>query len=280
MKKTSITLKASAAVLAIAMATAVPAVAIAMSISNVGRHTVLASVDDNTKNTFFDYYDSCSAFLMLHGNELPDDVRLSLESARSTANATIGDEDGYASAIAGMRVSLRIAESTYAGIPVDANAAPDFVIGTYGYNRVNGINTQAANTVASIYATNRGLPPTMIATQLQNNFVERLYSTIYGRTADAAGRDAYVYQLANGTSSAAGVAKNMLNSSEFASRNLSNTEFVKVLYRTFLDRESDPAGLNNWVNALNNGATRDSVIDAFAHADEFTAMCSYYGLDI
>ena len=72
--------------------------------------------------------------------------------------------------------------------------------------------------------------------------------------------------------------KEFFNSQEFYNRNLSNEEFVKTLYRTFLDREAESSGLRYWTGLLNAGATRDNVIWCFAYSTEFSNFLSSYGL--
>ena len=58
---------------------------------------------------------------------------------------------------------------------------------------------------------------------------------------------------------------------------LCDTEFVKVMYRTFLDREAEPAGLQYWLNKLASGMTRENVAAGFAASDEFGAIMARYG---
>ena len=69
-----------------------------------------------------------------------------------------------------------------------------------------------------------------------------------------------------------------LHSEEFNNKNLDDTEFCKVLYRLFLDREADDAGLKDWVGKLEKGADRDKVIDGFAYSQEFGKILDKYKL--
>ena len=69
-----------------------------------------------------------------------------------------------------------------------------------------------------------------------------------------------------------------MHSSEFLNKNLNDMEFVKVLYRTFLGREFDAAGLADWVSRLNSGMTRDQVASGFAYSQEFAQIMASYGL--
>lgn len=50
-----------------------------------------------------------------------------------------------------------------------------------------------------------------------------------------------------------------------------NTDLVQQLYVAYFNRPADVAGLNFWVNALNNGATIDQVSKSFNAAPEYTA---------
>ena len=65
---------------------------------------------------------------------------------------------------------------------------------------------------------------------------------------------------------------------EFLNKNLSDSEYIKVLYRTFLDREYDQAGYDNWMKQLKNGMSRDEVLLGFANSKEFGEIKQKYGL--
>lgn len=105
-------------------------------------------------------------------------------------------------------------------------------------------------------------------------FVERLYTVCLGRGADAAGLKDWTAQLWNHTASGAEVAHGFIFSDEFQGKNYSNTDFVKQLYRAFMGREADSAGLADWVSQLDTGKTRESVLEGFVGSDEFTAICA------
>ena len=239
-------------------------------------------VDDATRKTLTDLYDSASALLAAHGDELAGDVRIYLETMRSQAYDVLmyGGYQGHAESTSNMRVALAIAEANLAGTTANTNAMPDFVIGSSAYNETHPLLVSAnmANTIATIYATNRNLPPEMIRVQVLNSFVERIYSTALGRTADTAGRDYWVNGIISGELSADDYAISILNSAEFQGRNLSDEAYVTALYKTFFDRNPDTAGLNNWVTALQSGASRADIVSAFTQSAEWNNICSYYGL--
>ena len=111
-----------------------------------------------------------------------------------------------------------------------------------------------------------------------NAFVARLYSMCLGRNGDYDGQASWVRQLINGENSGAGVGYGFFFSPEFINRNLTNEEYTATLYRVFLGREPDQAGFNDWVSQLNGGADRLSIFRGFAHSQEYTNICTSYGI--
>ena len=148
-------------------------------------------VDEPTRTYFLDLYDSSTAFLSIYYDKLPEDVRVCLECARQDAYAVINttsmDETNAASSE--LRVALRVAESTLAGIPIDTNVAPDFVIGTNRGNVTRPMMTSwdIAGTIGGIYADNRGQSTTIVRQQVLGYFVDRIYLAALGRTSDGIG---------------------------------------------------------------------------------------------
>ena len=67
-------------------------------------------------------------------------------------------------------------------------------------------------------------------------------------------------------------------SKEFKDKNLSDEEFIKRLYKTFMDRDPDSAGFNDWKGRLANGASREDVFYGFANSTEFGNICASYGI--
>ena len=57
----------------------------------------------------------------------------------------------------------------------------------------------------------------------------------------------------------------------------SNEEFIKNIYKSILGREADTSGLNSWVNSLNNGTTRSSVLNGFIASEEAIKIYSLWG---
>ena len=113
-----------------------------------------------------------------------------------------------------------------------------------------------------------------------DGFVTRLYQVCLDRTPDAAGKADWMGQLQSGKITGSQAAYGFIFSSEFKSKNYCNEHYVKQLYRAFMGREYDEAGLNNWVNKLNGGATKGQVFDGFVYSQEFQKICAGSGIDV
>lgn len=112
-------------------------------------------------------------------------------------------------------------------------------------------------------------------------YVSRLYTKALGRQYEVNGLNGWCEKILTKQINAKKVATvGFFHSQEFLNKQLSNTDFVHVLYRTFLDREAEPEGLNSWVGLLNSGYSRDSVIAGFADSTEFKNLMLTYGIII
>ena len=109
-------------------------------------------------------------------------------------------------------------------------------------------------------------------------FVNRLYVNLLQREADDSGLVSWADVLKSGKEQGVKVAQGFIDSKEFKSRTISNTEYIKILYRTFLGREADSSGLNSWLSVLDSGLSRMHVFRGFAESDEFTKICQQYGI--
>ncbi|MCZ8259860.1 MAG: DUF4214 domain-containing protein, partial [Beijerinckiaceae bacterium] len=100
--------------------------------------------------------------------------------------------------------------------------------------------------------------------------IRRLYIATLNRAPDDAGHRDWYRSLQGGqdlTSTAGG----FIASQEFSNiyGNLSNAAFVSTLYNNVLGRAADSQGLNDWVNLLNGGMSRASVVVGFSESLEF-----------
>ena len=110
------------------------------------------------------------------------------------------------------------------------------------------------------------------------NFATRLYTTCLGRDADPNGLNDWATQLANMKISGSDAAHGFFFSSEFLNAGHSDAEYVKRLYRTFMGREYDQGGFDNWMNLLASGASREEVFRGFAGSAEWAGICAEYGI--
>ncbi|NMO13954.1 DUF4214 domain-containing protein [Pyxidicoccus fallax] len=121
------------------------------------------------------------------------------------------------------------------------------------------------------------------ATMTHATYVAYLYRLVLGRDADAGGQQTWTQALESGASTRVGVQVAFLNSSEYqtyrlgrdnytpaASMNaLSNTDFVKYAYIVLFGRDPDTSGLTTYVNALNAGTTRATVVRTLMNSAEY-----------
>ncbi len=69
------------------------------------------------------------------------------------------------------------------------------------------------------------------------------------------------------------------HSEELNNLNLSNDEYIRRCYRTFMNREAEGDGFNYWKQLLDSGAkTRDDLVRDFAYSQEFSGIMASYGL--
>ena len=114
------------------------------------------------------------------------------------------------------------------------------------------------------------------------SFVARCYTKALGRSFDVPGLNTWckkILEASNKKEEAIKTASDgFFHSAEFKNHNYSNEEYLKRLYRTFLNREPDAEGFNDWLNHMKKGMTRDQVLYGFAYSTEFAKIMAQYGL--
>ncbi|CAH1650605.1 DUF4214 domain-containing protein [Chelatococcus asaccharovorans] len=104
-----------------------------------------------------------------------------------------------------------------------------------------------------------------------------LYQLAVDRQPDSAGMG--YWMAVEEATSLLGVAENMMGTSEFQANYTpgeSNTDFVTRLYDYGLNRAPDQAGLDYWVNALDNGMSQAQLLVEFASSAERFALQAPY----
>ena len=121
-------------------------------------------------------------------------------------------------------------------------------------------------------------PNAPTAEEKVREFVERMYTVALDRDAEEDGAAWWTNELLNGTSDGAGLAQGFLKGGEFANKGYDNAKYVEVLYATFFNREIAEGEGDFWVNALESGTTRESVLSGFVNSEEFFNLCAEYGI--
>ena len=109
-------------------------------------------------------------------------------------------------------------------------------------------------------------------------FVQQFYNNCLDRSADADGLNDWCANLLDGSSDGADLAHGFIFSDEFKSKNLSDEDFLTILYRAILGREPDKDGLQSWIKVLDNGMSRYFVCSNFINSPEFQEFCSEVGI--
>lgn len=178
--------------------------------------------------------------------------------------------------------------NTYSGSPlvkdIDGDGNLDFVSGgtteaqdqAVIYRWENPLDATGAGNVATEYRTAEYQNGQSL-NQIQD-FVERFYDTILGRSADAAGINYWTDSLATGVLSGQNIARGFINSVEFLNRGTSDAEYVNTLYTAFFNRPADTGGFNAWMQQLEGGTARGDVLNGFTGSREFKNLSESFGI--
>lgn len=111
-------------------------------------------------------------------------------------------------------------------------------------------------------------------------FVARLYQTCLGRNPSTDEAEDWVRRLVSGSFGGREVVYGFFFSAEFQRKNYGNEQYVQLLYQAFMDRVPTNAEAQDWIDRLNQGASREFVFDGFAYSAEFRRICNAYGIDV
>jgi hypothetical protein len=110
-------------------------------------------------------------------------------------------------------------------------------------------------------------------------FVNSYYENVLDRTSDPGGAQTWTTEIERLVSLGVGInegflalAKNFFNCAEYLGKGKTDTDFVKDLYWTFLNREPSPDDLTCWTGVLAQGLTRNAVMYCFAYSTEFSRL--------
>ncbi|MCL2079019.1 MAG: DUF4214 domain-containing protein [Oscillospiraceae bacterium] len=110
-----------------------------------------------------------------------------------------------------------------------------------------------------------------------DSFLASLYFAALGRTPDEGGFDDWADALESGAMTATDVVYGFVFSPEMVTKNLSDEEYVVMLYAAFFARDPDEGGKAHWLGRLASGASRYDVFLGFANSVEFDVFCDAHG---
>ena len=137
------------------------------------------------------------------------------------------------------------------------------------------VNSIEFTGICANYGITRGTYSPM-PTDMIDDFIWRLYFETLDRRPEEDGLNHWRHELMRGVAGST-VAEGFVFSDEMISLNLSDAEFIGLLYKTLLNRTHDTAGLNHWLAEMSRGATRRDVFHAFAASGEFERLCANHG---
>ena len=150
----------------------------------------------------------------------------------------------------------------------------------------NGCFALACSGLAELYGTSAGTDDGSREEQQEQQdrdlvaaFVERMYKLCLNRQEDKEGAAYWTEKLKSGSESGASVAEQFVFSLEANTKELSDEQFVKLLYNCMMDREPENDGLTYWTGQLSSGQmTRYEVANGFISSPEFEGICVDYGI--
>ncbi len=99
-------------------------------------------------------------------------------------------------------------------------------------------------------------------------FVTHCYQTLFNRNPDQQGLNMWVDLLRNGQYSPQGVIQQMIVSEEFMGKNLSDSDFVRIMYQVFLYRTPGDQETDYWVKQIRTGTARDVICQNIGGSEE------------
>ena len=112
-----------------------------------------------------------------------------------------------------------------------------------------------------------------------SEFVEGLYNNILGRSAIFTEINGWTDALENKVCTVTEVTDCFVFGDEYESKNTDNSDYVRMLYRSMLEREPEQAEVDGMVQIMNEGMSRKYIYSLFVTADEFTSKCSAIGME-
>jgi hypothetical protein len=140
----------------------------------------------------------------------------------------------------------------------------------------------AAEEANNASALMRGVPASTVVNAVWNSDEARAgrlaeyYRTIMNRQIDAGGLSSWLANMRAGMNDE-DVIKALVASAEFVNATPNNADFVRVVFKYVLGRDTDPSGLASWTAHLDQGMTRaDLVLNVLHSAERQANLLSRY----
>ncbi|MHB8280295.1 MAG: DUF4214 domain-containing protein [Candidatus Humimicrobiaceae bacterium] len=111
-----------------------------------------------------------------------------------------------------------------------------------------------------------------------NSFITSIFKNFLNREPNQDELNLWVSGLSLKEKTAVNFLESIIQSGEFKMKNISDSEYVKILYKALLNREPDNQGYNGWLDNLKNGKTRQYVLSGFINSNEFGDFCQLYDI--
>ena len=109
-----------------------------------------------------------------------------------------------------------------------------------------------------------------------NLFVSSIFKNFLGRNPDKDELNIWANKLSSKEITVMDFIKTITSSDEYNVRNISDSDYIKILYNSLLNREPDEQGYNGWINILKHGKSREYVLSGFINSKEFQDFCKLY----
>ena len=109
-------------------------------------------------------------------------------------------------------------------------------------------------------------------------FIDRLYQKVLGREPKEEGYSYWFNGLTSGTLTSIDLARGFMTSDEFQRKNVDSETFITVLYTALLDRKPTEQELNAYLSLLEEGLSREDLVERFIFSEKFLHYCETKGL--
>lgn len=235
---------------------------------------IIASKEDGTKRSDASY--GTDNFISAPGDQIMNTLPGNSYGYRSGSSMAAGVVTGVAADILSVNPSLSVEEVK--------NILAETATDTYdaGFDAYSGWGIIAADKAVAKAAgidASEPVPEPWEEPDSAESFVQRLYHYCLDREADEAGLSDWINRLTTKKENGGQVAAGFLFSDEFTARNVSDEQYVDILYRVFLGREADASGREYWLEKLRNGMSRLYVMNGFSASEEFAMICGNCGFE-